>query len=140
MTLEHPNSTASELIYAIYLRVPWHQHEADGSFSHRSNGIVKDQVYHIVEVLVEIARIDMRTFSCWDSALGPSFVLSPTCYSPRLIFVLWSIRGQIILRDLIWSFIGIMLIVGVLIMLVDDGHVDMVFWGVTVKVRSIVGK
>ena len=132
MSLELRDHIAGELKFTVRLRVPWHLHEADGSFSHRSNGIVKDQVYHIVEVLVEIARIDMRTFSCWDSALGPSFVLSPTCYSPRLIFVLWSVRGQIILRDLIWSFIRIMLTTGARILPID--HENLTLHGVVLEV------
>ena len=42
--------------------------------------------------------------------------------------------GQVILRDLIWSFVGIMLAEGVLILLVEDGHVDVAFWGITLKV------
>ena len=61
-------------------------------------------------------------------------VLCPECCSPSLIFVLWGIPDQIVLRDLIWSFIGIKSAVGVPILHVEDGHVDVTLWGVTVKV------
>jgi hypothetical protein len=47
---------------------------------------------------------------------------------------LQSVDGQFILRNLIWSFIGIMLTEGVLIMLVENSHIDMMLWGVAVEV------
>ena len=114
MSLKLRDNLTSKLNYAVHL--------------------CEDRICCIVEILVEVVRIDMRMFSCLDSTLGPSFVLSPTSCSPGLIFVLWGVCGQVILRDLIWSFIGIMPAVGILILLVEDGHLDVAFWGVTLKV------
>ena len=109
MSLELRDEIMSELNYAVRLHVPWHFHEVDGSFGHRNDGSVEDWICRIIEVLVEVVRVDPCRFSCLDSALGPSFVLPSVCCFPSIVFILWRVRGQIILRDLIWSFIGIML-------------------------------
>ena len=117
MSLELHDNITSELNYAVCLCVPWHLHEANGSFSHRSDGNVEDWACHIIEVLIEVTQSNTSAIGCSDSTMGPPLILSLACCSPSLIFILWGIRGQV-----------------VLIMLVEDGHVDMVFRGVIVKV------
>ena len=87
MSLELRDDILGELNYAVCLWVPGHLHEVDGSFGNRSDRSVEDCIYCIVKVPVEVVWINMRTFSCLNSMLGPSFVLPPVSCSPSLILI-----------------------------------------------------
>ena len=93
MSLELRDDIMGELNYAVRLWVPGHPHGLYGGFDHCSNGSVEDRICCIVNVLVEVTHVETRVFGCLDSVLGPSFILSPVCCSPSLVFVLCSVRG-----------------------------------------------
>ena len=123
-----------ELDYALCLLVPRQLHKAHSSFCHHRNRSVEDCICYIVKLPVQVTLVNTSAFYSLDPALFPALIPRSASYSSGFIPILWRIYGQIILRDLIWGFIGIMLTGGACTLQIGDDHGDLTLWGVTFEV------
>ena len=127
----------SEVYDTLHLRVLWHLYESQGCFYHRGDRSSEDWICGVIEFIVEIAQGKVNTLGSSGPAFSPALISCSACCLSSFIFVLWGILGQIIILDLIWSFIRVMLAGSTPILLVD--HRDQFFWSLAFKVQSIIG-
>ena len=98
--------------------------KAHGSFCHCSNVNVEGWICYIIKLPIEVTRVNASVFRSSDPAFFPALIPRSASCCPGLILVLWGVYGQIILPDLIWSFIRIMLTGGTRILSFGDDHRD----------------
>src|SRR6185312_3247176 len=120
LSLKLFNSVLGKVYDTFHLRVLRHLHEPQGCFCHRGDWGSEDWIRDVVELVVEVAQ--GKASSLISSNLAFSFMLisCPASCASSFILILWSVLGQIIFRNLIQGFIGVVLARSTSGLLVDD--------------------
>ena len=109
MPLELFDSMESEFYYVLCLWIAWQLHEVHGSFCHCCDGGIEDWICCVVKFPVKITRVNASAFHSSSPTLFRVLIPCSAGCSSSFILILRGVCSQIVLRDLIWSFIGIML-------------------------------
>ena len=129
LSLELFNSIFGKVYDTFHLWVLRHLHEPQGCFCHHGDWGSEDWICNVVEFVVEIVRGKVSSLDSSNPAFSFTLISCPVSCASSFILILWSVLGQIVFRNLIQSFVGIVLARSTSSLLVD--HRNQTFGGET---------
>ena len=107
--LELSNNIFGEVYDTFHLQVLRHLHESQGCFCHRGDWSSEDWIRDIVEFVVKIAWGETSALSSSGLAFSFALIACPASCASSFILILRGVLGQIVFRNLMHGFVGVML-------------------------------